>query len=316
MSMLEIHRSALSEIIVPYHHFLSQQKKYRKKLFGFVEGKDDPAYYQTHIEPLINNDEWEIVLIEAGAPKGNRNRVLLLLNAIDWNRFSSKQTVCFVDRDLSDFFPDLKVEKDNLYVTDNYSIENEIVSIYTLKRILRELYNVNLFEEEFLILKNLFNEGLDLFCRVIRKISCCYIALRRLGETPNFGDVDIGDICNITDCKLIALTDEAIIDHLSKKWHFKCDEIDMSLIEIEFNNFNQNLRCIRGKYLMWYFIKFINCFCNSCNNYIPSMDKPIVGIRELSETYAIVDLSARSKTPESLKAFVANTYQQYIIENS
>lgn len=315
MSMLEIHRSALMEIIVPYHHFLTQQSKYRKKLFGFVEGKDDPAYYQTHIAPLIN-DEWDIVLIEAGAPKGNRTRVLSLLDTIDWNRFSPMQTVFFIDRDLSDFFPDLNVEKDNLYMTDYYSIENSIVSVYTLKRTLRELYNVNLFEEEFSIVQKLFNEGLIILCSVIEKISCYYIALRKLGKTPSFADIDIGELCKVNNCKVTVKPDETVIEHLREKWHFNSDEIDLSQIIIEYSHYNQNLRCVRGKYLMWYFVKFINCFRGCCYDHIPRMDKPITGVRDLSESYAIVDLSARSKTPESLKHFIANTYQQYIYENS
>lgn len=316
MSMLQIHRSALTEIIVPYHSFLTQQAKCKRKLFGFVEGKDDPSYYQGHIQSIINNDEWEVVLIEAGFPKGNRDRVLLLLNAIDWNRFSSKQTTFFVDRDLSDFFPDQQIEKANLYITDYYSIENNIVSIYTLKRVLREMYNVNLLESEFEIIIKLFNEGLDLICKAVQKISCYYIALRKSGQSTSFGDIDISKIINIDNCEAKIVTNEELIEYLENKWHVCCSEIDLSEMEIEFNRYNENARCIRGKYLIWYFVKFINSFCGCCNNLIPSMDKPITGVRELTEQYAVIDLSARSKTPESLKTFITNTYQQYISENT
>ena len=81
MSMLEIHRSALEGIIEPYHIYLQSQKKSQKMLYGFVEGKNDPAYYLHHLCPIIPED-WEILLIEAGKP-GNKKNVLSLFEVID-----------------------------------------------------------------------------------------------------------------------------------------------------------------------------------------------------------------------------------------
>lgn len=316
MSMLEIHRSALMEVIVPYHYFLTQQKQYKHKLFGFVEGKDDPSYYQSHIDAIIDADKWDVVLIEAGDPKGNRDRVLKLLDIIDWNRFSPKQTAFFIDRDLSDFFPKQKVEKSNLYITDYYSIENNIISTYTLKRALREIYNVNLTEKEFAIVGSLFNKGLNLVCETVKIISCYYIALRREKHSVAFGDIDIGKICNINNCEVNVISENDMKAYLGAKWHVNCDEICLSGIDAEFNYYNKGFSCIRGKYLIWYFIKFINSFCACCDKVISSMDKPITGCRDLSEQYAIMDLGVRSKTPTSLKAFIASTYLSFISENT
>lgn len=314
MSMIEIHKSALEELIVPYHHFLTQQKKNSKKLFGFVEGKDDPSYYQTLIDPMISDSSWNICLIESGDKKGNRDKVIKLLDIIDWNHYSRKQTIFFIDRDLSDFFPESIIEHDNLYITDNYSIENNIVNLYSLKRIIREFYNINLQDSEFLIIENLFNDGFKIISNVIKEICCNYIALRRLGKKPCFNDIKLSDFCRVENCIVKIVSEEEIKEYLANKWQY--GTIDLHQVYDEFDTHNKNYRCIRGKYLMWYFVNFINSFCKCADKIIPSIDLPISITRELTEKHAIMDLSSRSKIPESLRLFISKTYLEYISEKS
>ncbi|WP_347491231.1 DUF4435 domain-containing protein [Desulfoscipio sp. XC116] len=313
MSMLEIQRSALEEVIVPYHTFLMSQSKSKKRLYGFVEGKDDPSYYQGRIISQIRNDEWEVILIEAGHPKGNKNRVLRLLNIIDWNRFSPKQTTFFVDRDLSDFLDDLP-QNDNLYITDEYSIENNIVTVHTLKRALIELFNIHLVDYEFDIVVKFFEQGIQKIAYVAEIITCYYLFLRKKGLTPSLGDIDISEIIRVNKCIVDVKSLEAIKRYIKTKWCYDYDELCIKEIQEDFSEKNKGYKYVRGKYLMWYFIKFINSFCCTCNEIIPSMDKPITGYRELSEKYAIQDLGPRSKTPCSLNEFIERTYMYYIKE--
>ncbi|MEG0093957.1 MAG: DUF4435 domain-containing protein [Bacilli bacterium] len=314
MSMVEIHKSALEELIVPYHHFLLQHKRSLKQLFGFVEGKDDPSYYQTLIEPMIPDSSWNVCLIESGDKNGNRDKVIKLLNLIDWNHYSRKQTIFFIDRDLSDFFPEPNINHDNLYITDCYSIENNIVTLHSLKRIIREFYNINLQDSEFSIIKNLFNDGLEIMSNVIKEICCNYIALRRLGAKPCFNDIKLNDLCQVKNCKVSIVSNEEVKKHLTDKWQF--EPIDLRQIYDEFDTYNVNYRCLRGKYLMWYFVNFINSFCRCADELIPSINSPIKVTRVLTEKEAIIDLSARSRIPESLKLFITNTYLNYISEES
>ncbi|HCJ58853.1 MAG TPA: hypothetical protein DHV55_17000 [Clostridiaceae bacterium] len=313
MSMLEIQRSALEEVIVPYHTFLLSQSKSQKRLFGFVEGKNDPAYYQGRIISQLRNDEWEVILIEAGHPKGNKSRVLRLLNIIDWNRFSPKQTAFFIDRDLSDFLDKLP-QNDNLYVTDEYSIENNIVTVYTLKRVLIELFSVRLVDYEFDIVVKLFEQGIQKIASAVEIITCHYLYLRKKGLTPSFSDVDFSEIVQVNKCIVDVKPFEVIKGYIETKWCYDYDESGINEIQEDFSERNKGYKYVRGKYLIWYFVKFVNSFCCACNEIIPSMDKPITGCRELSEKYAIQDLGPRSEMPCSLSQFIERTYIAYINE--
>lgn len=313
MSILEIQRSALEEVIVPYHTFLLSQYKSKKRLFGFVEGKDDLAYYQGRIISQLCNDQWEVILIEAGHPKGNKKRVLRLLDIIDWNRFSPKQTVFFIDRDLSDFLDNLP-QNDNLYITDEYSIENSIVTVYTLRRALIELFGISLVDYEFDIVTRLFEQGIQKIASVVEIITCFYLYLRKKGLAPNFGDVDISKIIQVNKCTVNVKPFEYIKEYIEMKWCYNYDESCIREIQKDFSEKNKGYKYVRGKYLIWYFIKFINSFCCACNEIIPSMDRSITGHRELCEKYAIRDLGLRSKMPCSLSQFIERTYIAYIKE--
>jgi hypothetical protein len=313
MSMIELHRSALEEIIIPYNEFLRSQGKTRKQIIGFVEGKDDPSFYQGHIENYIDKDEWTIKLIEAGYPNGNKDRVLRLLNVIDWNRYSTKQTVFFVDRDLSEFLNENLPSVHNLYVTDMYSIENYIVSKFTLRRVLRELYNVTLPEYEWAIIEELFEDGLHQIKELMSLIIAWYLYLRSTDCKPDFDNIDMSDLVTI-DCCRVHLKKVDLAMYIKDKWCMENSEVDIGPILADFKAKDGYNKFIRGKNLMWFFINFIDSFCRSCNRVIPSIQTPITGCRRLNLKDAVKDLGPRTKIPESLKAFLDGTCIAHIEE--
>ncbi len=309
MSMISIHKSALEEIIVPYHFFLTAQTKDAKKLFGFVEGINDISYYNNHISRVIK--DYELILIEAGEP-GNKSKVLQLIDIIDWNRYPEKQTAFFVDRDLDDFFNGQK-DRANLYITDDCSIENSIVSTYTLNRVIKELCNINLYEKENEKLFQLFLCGVNELAKAVSLISAAYIWLQRKGDKPSFNCIEIKDVLCMEKCNVKTMNSTDIVSYIERKWNTKIMIDEVLSVEVEFQDKNIDLRYIRGKYLMWYFVNFINNFHESCQEYFPRLSKPR-SIRKLDVNNAINDLGVRSKTPETLVDFISRTYLMFISE--
>lgn len=311
MSMIEIHRSALRDIIVPYNEFLRAQNSSANQIFGFVEGRDDPAYYLGHIENIINNDNWCIRLIEAGNEKGNRKKVLDLLRIIDWNYYLRKQVLFFIDRDLSLFLDIEEFNDENLYVTDMYSIENNIVTKYTLKRVLREYYNVSLQEYEWEIIDNYFECGLRAIIEVMAIITSYYIAIFRNGEMPCFDSIQMKDLFYIDKCRVI-VKEIDYNEYLNSRWNTNLDNIETTTVLKEFIAKDGKSKFIRGKNLMWFFVNFINSFCKNCHEIIPSIQKPICGCRELDLNNAIRDLGSKTRPPKTLRDFLNATCILYI----
>src|SRR4028119_693686 len=96
--MLEVHSEALENTDVAYHIFLSRYKKDAQCVYGFVEGKDDPSFYECLIEPQLP-EKWSIKLI----PSGNKNKVLKSFHSFNWINFPKNRICFFIDRDLQDF---------------------------------------------------------------------------------------------------------------------------------------------------------------------------------------------------------------------
>src|SRR5580698_4141808 len=122
MEMLDIHAAALASGNVPYHEFLLCYRAGERFVYGIVEGREDPCFYRGIIENMLP-EGWEVRLIRAGSKK----KALKVFESMDWSRFPRKRVCFFVDRDLSEFVGGETHVGDNLYVTDKYSIDSEVV---------------------------------------------------------------------------------------------------------------------------------------------------------------------------------------------
>lgn len=120
-SMLEVHDRALEEVDKAYHQFLLIYRKNARRVYGFVEGKEDPVFYRQLIENQLP-EGWSIKLI----PTGNKKKVLHSFQSINWDNFSKKRVCFFIDRDLDDFLGSSQQVETNIYITDGYSIENSV----------------------------------------------------------------------------------------------------------------------------------------------------------------------------------------------
>ena len=135
--MLDIHNEAIQSVNSVYHEFLLRYKKSEKSIYSFFEGNDDPSFYRGFLEYVIPSDTKLFIW-----PSGNKDRVIQLYDSFDWSRFSKQQILFFLDRDLSELLNHSLPNDTNVYITDNYSIENDIVTLNTLDRVFKELFNL------------------------------------------------------------------------------------------------------------------------------------------------------------------------------
>src|SRR3989339_1789666 len=176
MNMMNIHKEAVETENPVYHEFLCRFSKNKKCVYGFVEGKEDISYYRGFIEHMIPHN-WMVELW----PVRNKDYVKKLHSIFDWTRFSRKQIAFFIDKDLSLFLNEDIHKKQNIYTTDNYSIENDIVTPCTLDRVLTEIYNLtNLSKEEKDNILNAFEKELNSFAEAMIPVMSWIIYWRKI----------------------------------------------------------------------------------------------------------------------------------------
>ena len=317
MTMLQIHAEALNGVSAAYHEFLLRYKASADVVYGIVEGKEDPMFYRGLIERHLPQG-WEVELVPAGC----KDNVLRALGAFDWTRFSPKRICFFVDRDLSELVLEDFVPAENLYVTDNYSIESDAVNFGVLKRLLREVFNIgDLRSAESEDLMQRFLSALGFFQEAMVPIMAQIMLWQRDGERPCLNDIRPKDFFIFSDgsIKLRSEFELALsrLEHAATCVNLQpSQQARLSLAEAEFRQAKGAQRFVRGKYLLWFLVAFALEIHRSISLlYARFTGSPKMRI-SIGFANAMVVLAPRVRCPASLQRFLERTYGQYIGEKT
>lgn len=313
MTMIQTHFAALQSGKAAFHEFLLYYKKTGQIVYGFVEGKDDPSFYKGLIESNIPNG-WAIQLINAGT----KRQVLQICEEMDWSRFPRKRVCFFVDRDLSNFINEGFKNSENIYITDKYSIENEVANCSTLERVIEEVLNITgISPSEFEKIHQLYNDNFEVFCDAMAPIMAQIILWKRESRRPCLDNINMKELFYFSDGKL-SLKNEFVqsatrIEFAGKCCCCECSSSDL-LSESE-HNFRQNNGSkifIRGKYVLWFFVQFCLNIYESIDKFCTKYSKkPKVRV-SIGQTNALVVIGPRVRIPDSLKDFIRHNYVDYI----
>ncbi len=311
MGTVEALRQERNGRAIPLLQFLSEYKNDVKIYYGFVEGKDDPSYYRAVIKNKINND-CRIILY----PSGGKGNVKYVFDEIHKNKnISNERIVYFMDRDLSSFVEDNNLIIDShVYITDNYSIENDILNADTLEVVMQDILGFCATPmEELHKLKELYNLQFCDFLDKMLPIMANIIMWKRRNYNPAYyNNFKIEDIFIVRDGVISFKTSVGdtinILYTKSSVDYSKQDANEVSNIIMEVKESGLCKQIIRGKYLASFFVLFCNSIYNDCVNI--GITKTHKGrclcSRDIMETIA-----PRSRAPQSLIDFIDKTIIQY-----
>lgn len=315
-TMLEIHAQAIASQVDIYHTFLSKYPKKNNVVFGFVEGQTDPSFYKTYIETLLP-DDW---ILELTFVKGKKN-VLKIYNEFDWKRFPRKRIAFFIDRDLSQILGERHPSGENLYITDNYSIENSVVSHATCKRVLEEIYNLHqASEDELETILQKFDNQLECFFKLMIPVMA-YISLwRSRGEKVNLNNIKMKKIFTFIDGNInlrAMYTNRAqLVEHFYRMCNVQNkNRSGVRLFENMFRNKDIYRKFVRGKYLIWFFSAFCEHCHDNCLHLCPSLDSVPPKIVSLNDGNALAIIGQRARIPSSLRRFLTRNFLKYVNSN-
>ena len=315
--MISIHADALDRVSAAYHEFLLRYKASAEVVYGIVEGKEDPMFYRGIIEKSLPNG-WEIELIAAGG----KDKVLKAMRAFDWKTFSQKRICFFIDRDLSEFMHDVSISEDNLYVTDNYSIENDAVNVAVFKRILEEVLNISdLTPSESAAIENCFLEALLLFREAMLPVMVQVLLWRREGKRPSLNDIRPKDFFIFVDGRIRLRTgfesERSRLEHAARCVNLRSSGgSELAEAETEFRQRDGAERFIRGKYLLWFMIELALDVHRSVSSIVSRFSTPPRVRVSIGAGNAMVIVAPRVRCPRSLGEFMERTYAQYIRDSS
>jgi hypothetical protein len=313
MSMLAIHDAALGSKIASFHEFLLRYSKTKKVIYGFVEGKVDPCFYRGFIEHQIP-DGWEVELW----PAGNKDQVYRIHAGIDWRCFPKKRVCFFVDRDLSDVIPEKLHNDSNIYVTDGYSIENDLAKKGTCRRVLTEVCGFATADHgELDQVCELFEQQLERFQVELIPIMACVLAWRRSGKPANLNNLLMQELFAISDGVLQVKAKPKGKANAIEYIHSQCNlavdtALDIAAHETEFRKGCVYRKFTRGKYVFWFLVQFCHSVHTSARVLFKSCAKAPAMNVSMSAANGVTIIGHRARLPVSLKAFLKSTYCDYI----
>lgn len=309
MSMLETLNEAIEEKSSVYHEFLLQYKKGQKVIYGFVEGKDDPIFYTGCIEHYLL-DGWDLKLL----PAGGKKNVLEIHSAIDWRRFKKKQICFFIDRDLSALIPEKVVLKSNIYTTTGYSIENYVVQSSVCVRSLREVYGLSdVPEKEMKVVQSLFETQREKFYLLMIPVMSTILQWRTTSKKANLNNVNLNKLFKVDCGRLEELDAEKSIEIL----HGQCDvhlpdDFDITNEVKIFSPASVYRKFVRGKYLLWFLVRFCNSIHKESVKTFPSIRKRPRNKVVVSDSNGMCVFGNRGRTPNKLKKFIEENYLSHM----
>ena len=305
--MLEVNelRESRNNRTVVYTEFLEEYNKLcTGTYYGFVEGKDDPSFYRC----LINKElpiSHKIYLY----PAGNKESVKKTYECFDWRRFSKNRIVFLMDRDLSSLINDKNIINDrNVYITDKYSIENDIVSRDTCEAVLRDIMGFATTKQQSIdSVLDLFDKAKDEFEKAMLPVMANIVFWKRNNILQaNYKNIKINKIIKIEQGKIVFLRkEEDIIELIYMQSNVNIKELN----KIEVQKIEQEIAymyttIIRGKYLSKFFIFFCNSIYNDKNSL--NIEKTHSGAT-LGEGDIMRIVAPRCRLSNSLKDFIHKT---------
>lgn len=315
MNIIQKHEKALGKTNIAYHNFLKRYKKREKAVYIFCEGEEDIGYYVHAIQQCFPG----LLIIKAFV--GGKKNVIALNSCFDWERFSKNQILFFVDRDMSYWLNTYKNLPDNIYVTDEYSFENDFVKEKFFIAFLEELCGfVNATEEELEGIRVFYREKWEIFVSTSKYIMAALaISLKYTNEhlAKNFNHKKMIKIKRekvwVEEYNCRPLND--YIDEIFKINSAYKEEIQ-NLIE-RFEEEPEKY-FIRGKWALSFLVKMLNYVVQEGKRYAPSLylegvQKPKC-LWSMEEEHAVAVLSTRITVVESLHNFCDMHISQYLEE--
>lgn len=319
--MLEILDQASESSNVAYNDFLLYYKHGKPMVFGFVEGKQDPSYYRSFVDAVLP-EGWECKLFQPG----NKKKVLEVFEGMDWNRFPRASVCFFVDRDLSTFLGGEAIRGSNLYVSDNYSIENDLVKVRTLERILEEVKGVSgLRPDEVEELRKLFHDNLSCFIEALACVMAQIVILRRNDAKGNgiiarLDKIKPHQFFDFVSGKLVLKTEfctpESRSAHVYEAVGASASTAEESTkAETDFRAANGPAKFTRGKYLLRFFIDCAEALRIAIPTLFSRFKVAPGSPGSIGYSDGVKIIGPRCVCPNSLKEFLDSNYLTYIKEN-
>lgn len=237
--------------------------KIGSKFYFFMEGVDDPVYYQNAIRKIIPPYDWEVINCEG---RKYVTEIIEFLSTHTEDTYKNSLYFGFIDRD---HFEVDDSRNARIYTIPSYSIENQYATDEFMQEVLKIQFYLspeNSENNDFNSCMNHFIEARNSFCSAIKNLDC-YIRSTHLEHINNIKKhtLHLSNI-KLNDFLKISLKDHTQIKKNPDSWHLEA--MGLSTLEVLPETFQESIQTynelsdkhlfVRGKFVLWFMNKYIS----------------------------------------------------------
>lgn len=305
MNMLEIHSAVRKKPNVCVHKIKTEYKVGEPKVYIVCEGTEDLGYYGQVIKRKFS----KIQIRKYCA--GGKNNVLEVYGAFDWNVFEKNRLLFFVDRDFSYWTDEKQYIDTNVYITDQYSFENDAVNVEMFVDLLEDFYGfANATDEELSYIRKVFCERWQAFYLNSTYAMAALLVSNILNEEHLAKCVDIKKVLKIDfDTVWVeTIKGQCIKEYLYEKLKLT-SAYEKEIIRTK-NRFEGDMSnySVRGKWALCFMVKLLEYIMDNARKYVPSLyidgAKKPKRMCEFTQSGTMIMLAPRVVPTESLEKFL------------
>lgn len=314
MSILQELEESLQSDAPSYMDFLYRYDPKKKQVFAFYEGDEDSSFYHHFLRAAID-DDCELEEIVAGC----KNNIIKLQQEFNWNLYNNKQIVFFIDRDLSYWLAESTHFDENIFVTDEYSVENYIVNSQGFKSWLihfEGFARANKKEIDNMISQ--YEVSIADFKQKMMPIMAGAVVAKRHDPSISLSEFKISrnksiifDICNgHLDFKIIS--ERKVLE----KWKLTPEHCAEIAKQMECFSKNISYYSVRGKWILCFMAEVGEYMRLNANVFAPSLKTtgkiPLTCSVPASQCLSALAPYCAEAIPERLDHFLNITYRIYL----
>lgn len=294
-------RQSKDKATVAYQEFALSTKKYSNHLFCFFEGNDNPYYV-----PRIKNYTEEIYPINCGG----RDKVLKVYQLISNQEVYNKYSIAFfIDRDFNNPH---QSNKDYIFETPCYSIENMYVNQNVFEQILIHDFQFSKNDANFEVCVSLFSDKFKEFNSSVTLFNAWYACLIEIrNQTGKTTGVQLEDKLpkGFVNISLDSVNADYDLEKIRQLFP-ESQEIDIETLNnklSEFQNSDSKL-VFRGKYQLEFLITILQLIINDSKNARQFVKNKINYSFDgaLNHQRALSVFTNHASTPQVLNDFLQN----------
>lgn len=301
MTFTDLLRNARSSRVAMSHKFLTNYDPNSERVYAFVEGDADEAFYRAQIQKHVSDQR----LIYTYNCEGKAGVAEAYADVV--KRYPKCERVLFfMDKDVDDIVGVQWPTDPRIFVTDCYSIENYVVNKGALSRYFKDYVKVRKVDVDLDTVLERFDADLDHFHKMMLPVMAWIVIMRRNGCRVILQDVDPGEMFQIVDdgnrrkpkrCLITYLLRVTQAQGPSPTWrHIRttCGELKRLPAKAY----------VRGKFEAWWFVEFGKRIIEAVQKVVKEANGSIKVQMQLHPNTFIQLLAAGVETPTRLDAFL------------